>query len=242
MITIITVCKNSAATIQRTIDSVLGQTLKEFEYIIVDGKSSDATTEILASAEAAFDGRLRWISQEDRGVYDAMNKAIAMARGSLVGIINSDDWYERDALAIADVVHATGGEEIIHGLVRIHREGRPFMIRGSSEQFLPVTMIEHPTCFVPRSVYKRHGVFDSSLRMAADYDFMLRCWKAGVPFRWVEKILANFSSGGVSDVSYLRSLRERALVLRHHGYLSALQFRREQMKINLKIMTAGFSS
>ena len=95
---IITVSYNSSKTIEKTINSVLSQTYKDVEYIIVDGASSDGTVEIIKEYEPLFEGRMKWISEPDNGIYFAMNKGIQMAKGELIGIINSDDWYENDAV------------------------------------------------------------------------------------------------------------------------------------------------
>ncbi len=98
LFSIITVCYNSEKTIERTIKSVLNQTESNYEYIIVDGGSTDKTLDIVKNYEDAFNGRLKYISEKDNGIYDAMNKGIGMAKGELIGLINSDDYYELDAL------------------------------------------------------------------------------------------------------------------------------------------------
>lgn len=104
MISIITATYNSAETINDTIKSVLCQTNKDFEYIIVDGGSTDETVDIVKSYESEFSGRLKWVSEKDKGIYDAMNKGIKMASGDIIGILNSDDFYtDKDVLqTVAD--------------------------------------------------------------------------------------------------------------------------------------------
>ena len=233
---IITVCRNSAATIARTIESVLRQRENIIEYIILDGASTDGTVDIIRSFERQFDGKLRWLSEPDEGMYFAMNKGIAMAQGSLVGILNSDDWYEDDAIATVAAVHAKSPDAVIYGLVRIFQDGKKFMVRGSSHQFLDLTMIEHPSCFVPATVYRLHGSFDTQHQFGADYELMLRFARKGVAFLWEERILANFSAGGATTVAYLQSLKERAIILRQYGLFSRSRYYAELLKINLKIM------
>ena len=95
---VITICCNSEKTIERTIESVLAQTFKEFEYIIVDGGSTDRTLDIVRKYEPLFEGRMKWKSEPDTGIYNAMNKGIKRAIGQIIGIVNSDDWLELDAL------------------------------------------------------------------------------------------------------------------------------------------------
>lgn len=97
-VSIITPCLNSEETIRDTIESVLGQSYQNIEYIIVDGRSTDRTIEIVKEYASGFEGRLRYISEKDSGIYDAMNKGILQASGSVIGIINSDDWYEPEAV------------------------------------------------------------------------------------------------------------------------------------------------
>ena len=92
LFSIITVCFNSEKTIEQTIKSVLEQSFQNYEYIIVDGASKDCTVDIIRRYEPMFKGKLKWISEPDNGIYDAMNKGIGMARGELIGIINSDDY------------------------------------------------------------------------------------------------------------------------------------------------------
>ena len=97
-VSIITACFNSEKTIKTTIESVLHQTYSNIEYIIIDGKSSDSTIEIVKEYMPLFRGRLRYISEKDNGIYDAMNKGIRLSKGDVIGIINSDDFYELDAV------------------------------------------------------------------------------------------------------------------------------------------------
>ena len=93
---IITICYNSERTIERTIKSVLAQTFRDYEYIIVDGGSNDSTLDIVRRYEPLFEGRLNWKSEPDKGIYNAMNKGIERSRGNIIGIVNSDDWLERN--------------------------------------------------------------------------------------------------------------------------------------------------
>lgn len=95
---IITISFNSEKTIERTINSVLAQTCKNYEYIVVDGNSKDATLDIIKKYEPMFEGRMSWKSEPDKGIYDAMNKGIRRSKGDIIGIVNSDDWLEPNAL------------------------------------------------------------------------------------------------------------------------------------------------
>lgn len=201
-VSIITVCFNSQNTISRTIESVLNQTYPNIEYIIVDGKSTDNTLEIINSYSEKYGDRLKVISEKDEGIYDAMNKGIHYSSGTLIGIVNSDDYYEPDAVEC--MVEAWNGEpmQILHGLMRSLRYGREYSVMLTSAEFLDEKMIQHPSCFVTRDVYDKIGLFDISYRCISDYEFMIRAFESHkVSFKPVYHIIANFDEGGISESS-----------------------------------------
>lgn len=211
-VTIITVCYNSEQTIRRCIESVLHQTYENIEYIIVDGASTDGTMKIVKEYEPLFQGRLRWVSEPDDGIYYAMNKGIDMATGELIGIINSDDYYERDAVEY--IINSMTGDKylILYGAMRSLRQGVEESISICSHIFLKERMINHPSCFVKKAVYDDFGKFDTQYISAADYDFMLRVSeKKEVYFKPVYHIIANFSLGGfcASGNAYIDLIKVR---------------------------------
>ena len=217
LVSIITVVRNGEKHLEQTITSVLGQSYPNIEYLVLDGGSIDGTLDIIRKYERELD---YWATASDGGMYFAMNAGIARARGHLIGIINSDDWYEPSAVATA--VHAwlaSGREAVVYGLTRYYDQRGLDMILSYDHSRLPSRMINHPSCFVPKAVYGQHGTFDTRFRIAADYDLMLRLFEAGVPFRHVEAIIANFRHGGYSarHVSTPEVLRIR----REHGHLGA---------------------
>lgn len=199
LVSVITVCYNSEKTIRRTIESVLHQTYKNIEYIIIDGKSTDSTCKIISEYAALFGDRLRVISEPDHGIYDAMNKGIRISTGELVGILNSDDFYEKDAVEY--MVSSWDGTQmqILHGLMRQLRHGKEYGVILTSADYLSEKMIQHPSCFVTRTVYDKIGLFDIRYKYVADSEFMMRAYEAGVPFRPVYHVIANFDEGGASE-------------------------------------------
>ncbi len=213
-ISIITVCRNSDATIEKTINSVISQSYKNIEYIIIDGVSTDGTLEIIKKYALA-DERIKYISEKDSGIYDAMNKGLAMASGTVIGIINSDDIYLPDAIqkSLDNIVKNSAksgtGLAVSYGLLRkIYADGS-FVISGGSPDRLRYGMINHPTYFVTKAVYEKFGYFDTSYRIAADYDFALRLFSSGnVMFIPIDDILVNFSACGISSVDYRVRLEE----------------------------------
>lgn len=222
-VSIITVCRNSEATIRDTIESVLNQTYPNIEYIIVDGKSTDATLDIVKEYESLFQGRMRYISEKDNGIYNAMNKGIRMSKGQLIGIINSDDFYELDAVETAVKSTDSGGCQVIYGYMQILEKDTKKRIARENHKNLSNEMIPHPTCFITRKTYQQYGMFLEWFKVAADYELMLRLYrKTDVVFTQVEKVIACFRLGGASaDKKY--SL-EREIARMMHGALSVRQF------------------
>lgn len=222
-VSIITVCRNSESTIRETIESVLNQTYPNIEYIIVDGKSTDETINIIKEYEPLFRGRMRCISEKDSGIYDAMNKGIRMAGGQLIGIINSDDFYESDAVEIAVKNMNSAQYQVIYGYMQVLEENTKKQIVRDNHKNLKNEMIPHPTCFVTRKTYQKYGLFLEWFKVAADYEMMLRLYsKDDVIFTQVKKVVSYFRLGGVSDNKKYSLEREIARAM--HGALSARQF------------------
>lgn len=228
-VSIITVCYNSAATIRRTIESVLGQTYHNIEYIIVDGASKDETLSIIEEYRDVLGQRFRLVSEPDRGIYDAMNKGIRMAEGTLIGILNSDDFYE--PMAVEHIVNAMTDEkyQILYGFFRTLKNGQEYSIERHSFKFLRERMFEHPACFVTKSVYDDLGYFDLQYISVADYDFMLRMSRIDeVKFYLVDHLITNFTLGGMnaSVAAWLDLLKLR----RNYGIISEREYKKELLK------------
>lgn len=200
LFSIITVCFNSEKTIERTMKSVLNQSYGDYEYILVDGASTDRTLEIIHRYEPLFQGRLKLISEPDQGIYDAMNKGIRASKGELIGIVNSDDYYEPDALDKIAKAYQGYDYTIIYGLVRSVLDGKEVMVFSKNHEFLEKDMITHPSCFVTKKLYERFGTYSLKYPYSADYEFMLRIKKEKeVRFVEIYDIITNFSVGGVSN-------------------------------------------
>lgn len=200
-VSIITVCYNSEKTIRKTIESVLNQTYKNIEYIIVDGASKDGTLDIINEYREAFEKRLIVVSEPDDGIYYAMNKGIKISTGDLIGIINSDDWYEEDAVEkiIKNYIEKHESEyEVYYGMTGIIKEGALITVSKSSHENLENEMISHPSCFVTKSSYDKYGGFNTKYSSVADYDLMLRYKRSNIiRFIPVDEHIANFSMGGM---------------------------------------------
>lgn len=214
-VSIITVTFNSGKTLRDNIRSVLSQSYPQIEYIIVDGLSEDNSVDIIKEYEDKFQGRLKWISERDTGLYDAMNKGVRMATGDIVGFINSDDFYHRQEV-IACVVEAFKNETVqaVYGDVRFvnPRNLNKTVRYYSSERFSPQYfrygfMPAHPTFFTYRRYFEEFGYYKTNYKIAADYELLIR-------FLYIHKLKAVYlpfdflkmRTGGVSTASFRNNI------------------------------------
>lgn len=181
-ISIITATYNSGATLRDTMLSVLRQDYADIEHVIVDGASKDNTLDIVRELEPLYGGRLRYVSERDRGIYDAMNKGIAMATGDVVGILNSDDFLSSPTV-VSTLAAALGADDVDAVYGDIHYVNDDDLTRCvryySSASFRPWKMRlgfqpAHPSFYCRRAIYERCGAFDLSFRIAADFENLLR--------------------------------------------------------------------
>ena len=209
-ISIITVTYNSAATLRDTMESVLAQTYTDIEYVVVDGLSKDNTMDIVREYEPRFQGRMKYISEKDHGLYEAMNKGIRMATGEIVGIINSDDFYHRNDIIqlVADAM-AASEVQAVYGDVRfVNPENLDKTVRYySSKIFRPSLfrfgfMPAHPTFFTYRKYFEQYGYYRLDYKIAADYELLVRfLHKYGVKARYLNTDFMKMRTGGVSTAS-----------------------------------------
>ena len=224
LISVVTPCFNSEKTIEKTLQSVLNQTYQNYEYIIIDGKSTDNTINIIEQYKEKFGDKLKVVSEKDDGIYDAMNKGINLAKGELVGIVNSDDFYEPDALENISNEYKNEKYAVIYGMMRILSEGKEKSVLINNHEFLKEGMITHPTCFVTKALYTYLGGYSLEYKVAADYEFMLRAsQKADAVFKPVYKIISNFATGGLSTTTHT-SRRERVELWYKYGTISKKKY------------------
>ncbi|MBQ8713267.1 MAG: glycosyltransferase [Prevotella sp.] len=181
-VSIITAAYNSAKTLGNTMDSVLSQTYDDIEYIIVDGASTDGTSDVVRQYEPLFGGRLKWVSERDKGIFDAMNKGIRMATGDVVGILNSDDYFtSNDVVERLVSGFADPAVDAIYGDIHFIHDAEPDKcIRYySSKRFRPRWlrfgfMPAHPSFYCRREVYQKAGLYKTDYRIGSDYEMMVR--------------------------------------------------------------------
>jgi len=211
-VSIITATFNSAATVLDTLKSVQSQTWQELEHIVVDGASIDDTLRLLEAGKH----RGPFVSEPDKGIYDAMNKGIQMASGEIVGILNSDDVYANPTIIekVVQLFEQTGADAVYGDLwyvdaADMQRVKRKWVAGSySRESFLYGWMPPHPTFFVRKSVYAQYGSFNLDMYTAADYELMLRfLYKYQIPAAYLPEVMVKMRVGGASN----QSLKNRLL-------------------------------
>lgn len=201
LVSIITVVYNAEAELEATIQSVINQSYPFIEYLIIDGGSTDQTLDIIRQYETKIS---RWISQPDQGIYDAMNKGIALANGQIIGLINAGDTYTQDTIKEVVEIFKSNPNSIITGNCQFFLEdGQRWMIGQGDYQKIPFQMIPHSSIFVPQTIYKINGLFNPSFKIAADYDFLCRCYQKKVSFYFLPLVLSVAATRGESGNYYL---------------------------------------
>lgn len=232
-ISIVTATYNSEKTIRDTIESVLRQSFTDYEYIIVDGLSKDNTLGIVREYVPRFDGRMRYISEADKGIYDAMNKGFQMAKGDVLALINSDDFYTSDDVlqVVADVFSLDKSLDAVYGDIHFVKDGnlgkctryfssryfRPWMLRFG---FMPA----HPSFYCKKSVFDKYGLYDLQYRTSSDFEMMVRLlWKYRIKTKYLNMDFVTMRVGGESTAGLASKKKvnnDIARSLKSHGIYS----------------------
>lgn len=245
-ISIITATWNSGATVRDTMESVLSQSYPDWEHIIVDGGSSDDTIQIVKELESRYDGRLKWISEKDKGIYDAMNKGIALASGDVIGILNSDDFYTSQGVLskVAIALYDDNVDAVYGDIHFVNDDNLNKCVRYYSSRYFHRWMMKmgyqpaHPSFYCRKNIYDKFGCFDLDFRVAADFEHMFRLICVNnirlnyLPLDFVTMRLGGASTSGIS--SHKRIIADHLRTYRKHdvktGY--ALDFIRYPVKIS----------
>jgi glycosyltransferase involved in cell wall biosynthesis len=236
-ISIITVCYNSAETIEKTILSVASQTYKNIEYIIIDGNSKDKTLAIIKKHE---DKVSNWISETDTGLYDAMNKGIAMATGDLIGILNSDDTFISDTV-IEEVVtfHSKYSIDASVGNIIQHKKNGRLVRVYSSKNWSPEKLISgfmppHPSIFFKRELFNTFGNYHLGFAIGADYELITRFFLKN-KINWMYSgitttamLVGGLSSSGITSYRLINKEIQKALKMNKVVF--------SNVKINMRIV------
>ncbi len=234
LVSIITPSYNSSRFVEATIRSVLDQDYPHIEYIIIDGGSTDGSLDIIKkyNTEISY-----WVSEPDDGISDAFNKGIKASRGEIIGILNAGDIYTEGAVATAvKELNNNRDHDFIYGDLQHIDEKNKFLFLMKSDRIymdkIHYTMpaIQHPTVFMKKEVYDSCGLFDTSYRIAMDYEFFLRITKIGKKGLYVEKTLAKMIKGGLSQSMFYRSYKECCRASIEYGYNPIMAYIRLYIK------------
>jgi glycosyltransferase involved in cell wall biosynthesis len=219
LVSIVTVTFNAEKVLGETLDSVRRQTYRNIEHIVVDGGSHDGTVDVI---RANADHVAYWRSEPDRGIYDAFNKGVALARGEYVGILNADDFFEPDQIEKAVAAIEGTGAPFVHGNITLHGwQGRDVEIHGDPNYELIIAermpSLNHASVLCRLSVFEMHGLFVRRYRIAGDYDWYLRLARSGCIGRHVPAVHAHMRAGGISTTHQRLALFEAFLITWRHG-------------------------
>jgi glycosyltransferase involved in cell wall biosynthesis len=223
LISIITVSFNSVKTIEKTILSVLNQTYNNIEYIIIDGGSTDGTVDIIKK----YSDKIKyWISEKDNGISDAFNKGIMASHGEIIGIINSDDWYEIDAIESIIKLDEENNADVYVGSLRYWKDEKENTVLYPDTKYkktisFRMPHLNHPSSFFKKQTYNDIGLFDIKYKYAMDYDIFLKVFLKNKHIYLTKKILANMLSGGFSNTHKNEAYREVYLISKNKilGYI-----------------------
>ena len=235
-ITIITATFNSAATVRDTFNSVLSQSFQDYEYIVIDGNSKDETINIIKEYSPKFGSRMRWISEPDKGIYDAMNKGISMAIGDVIGILNSDDFYTSHNVletVVNEFLH--DGIDAVYGDVHyVDNENLKKCVRYySSKSFRRWKMRfgympAHPSFYCKKTIYDKYGKFDTTFKIASDFECLLRFIFVGeIKTKYLEEDFVTMRTGGASSsgiISHKQILKDHLTAYKKNKVFSNVFF------------------
>ena len=220
-VSIITTTYNDSKALRKTIAQIKAQDYPNIEYIIVDGASKDDTMEVIKEAEEYFGDRLIWISEKDKGIYDAINKGLKLATGDYIGLC-FDQFAGNDVISKMVAIMEKEGTDGVHGdlnymdgekIVRKWRNGQGNIRTG--------WMPGHPTLYLKKEVYEKYGLYKTDYRISADYEYMIRILKDGeVKLSYIPEVLIHMAHGGTSTNSlgaYLEGMKEGHRALRENG-------------------------
>lgn len=213
LVSIVTVAYNSGRTIGDTIESVLNQTYPNIEYRIIDGQSSDRTIEVAESYRERFEEKgipYEILSEPDNGIYDAMNKGIRLSNGTIIGLINSDDWYEPDAVEkVVNCYHETQFD-MMYADINIIKPTGMVVKHSRLRRYITSRDWNHPTTFITKEVYQKYQYKVKNLY--DDFDLVIRVRRGGYKVVVLNEVLANFRFGGISNEKSIKKAWKRVRV------------------------------
>jgi glycosyltransferase involved in cell wall biosynthesis len=222
LVSIITVVLNGEMHLEQTIKSVIDQSYKNIEYIIIDGGSKDGTLEIMKKHGDSID---YWKSEPDEGIYFAMNKGISVANGEIIGILNADDYYFPDTVSKIISANKLKSADVFYGdmvLISDNNNASETIMKPDLAKMNEKPSVFHPTCFVKKSVYITAGFFDTTYKISSDYEFLLRCISKKIAFHYIPEPITVFRPGGLSASCYSNVEGYKIMKKYNTGYQNAV--------------------
>jgi len=226
LISVITVVKNSEKYLERTIQSVINQIYDNIEYIIIDGVSTDGTLDIVRKYENKI---AYWVSEPDTGIYDAMNKGVRLSSGEYVYFLNSGDYLYNNRVFLNLTKSMRHNFAFVYGKINlITEDGHFHMVTGKKVKLkeLIYGMVCHQALLVRRKSFDKIGFFNTKFKVASDYEWVIRLFKAyEFDSKYVDIVIANMIMGGHSDVSAIKGIKERReIVKRYFGIMNYTKY------------------
>lgn len=247
LLTIITATYNSEKTLERTLNSLLNQTISNFEFIIVDGNSTDNTISIIKSFEEKFKEKkndFRWISEEDKGIYDAFNKGVRLSKGTWISFLGSDDYYLENSLEVYEneITKQTKEIDFIHSVVEV--QGKKIIKdKWEWKKFRRSMNIAHVGAFHHKKYFDKYGFFDTNYKIAGDYELLLRA-QDKLKTHWFKRTTAIMADGGISNSQIKKVYIETTKAKIESGKVSFItskfDFYKWMLKYKLKTFLGAF--
>lgn len=225
---------NSAQRLPKTLDSILAQTSNDYEVVIIDGASTDGTVDVLKKYAEKFARKPRWISEKDRGIYDAMNKGVKMASGEFLSVIGAGDWLEKDALEKAsDFIEKNPQADAVFGKTRIWESDlKTSRIVQTTSEMLAEYPMQHPSLFYKKTLHEKFGLYDENYKIVADYVFCLKAFYVGkVKATSFDNVVDNFVMDGASSKNNFKVLLENVRARKDCGVRTQML---RELKVYLK--------
>lgn len=247
LFSIVTVTFNSEKTLRRTINSLLSQGISNFEYIIIDGDSSDSTVDIIKSYECDFEEKnisFTWVSEKDTGIYDAFNKGIKLAKGNWISFLGSDDYYLDNALEYYknEIDKQKEGLDFIHSIVNVENK-KVIKDKWSWRKFKKYMNVAHVGAFHSKKYFEQYGLYNTNYKIAGDYELLLRA-KKNLKTHWFDKVTAIMADGGVSNSQvksvYLETTKAKIESGKINYVISKLHYFEWMFKYKVKTMLNAF--
>ncbi|MCQ2577007.1 MAG: glycosyltransferase [Treponema sp.] len=221
---IITINYNNAMGLRKTMQSVLDQNYSDFEYIVIDGGSTDGSKDVIQEFLNAHSNASKityWCSEKDGGIYPAMNKGIKIAKGHFICMLNSGDCFCDDVLPIIGKKAIKYLNSILYGAVSVFINNKYEKVMCLNENYLPEYTLPHQGVFIPKYMHEKFGYYDESFKVCADYDFLLTVYQAGVPFQFLDLIVSDYDGSGLSSVNVnLVDYEKKKIWISHGVYIS----------------------